>query len=462
MLSVSGCRGITGASFTPMTAARFAAAWAADVRMHRGVERPTLIVGRDGRAGGDALMRSVIASLNAAGCNTIGIGTAATPTVGVIVRAKEADAGLVVTASHNPAEWNGLKPITEAGAAPLPDRMRGLLQRYHEESPAWAPWDAVGTHTDDITADAVHVDAVMGALGAVIDPYEIIEARFKVVVDSVNASGVEGARLLLSRLGCEVVHLNDDKSGLFPHPPEPTAENLISLAEAARVHGPAVAFAQDTDADRLALVTGGGAYIGEEYTLALCAMSLLESMGERARDTVLCANLSTSRMIDDVAARYGARVLRTPVGEANVNRGIVGEEAPLGGEGNGGVIWPAVVHIRDSLGTMALILALLARTGKSLEELVAQIPGYAIEKRKAPIDDALAQKAPALLKAAFEGARVDEQDGIRLDFKADDGEAWLHARASNTEPIYRLIAEAPTPEGARTILDRAESVLGAG
>ncbi|MEM1423977.1 MAG: phosphoglucosamine mutase [Planctomycetota bacterium] len=459
MLSVSGCRGITGASFTPETIARYAHAWADDVRAETTTERPTIVVGRDGRAGGGALQRLVEGALNAAGCDTVGLGTATTPTVGLMVRRLDAHAGLVLTASHNPAEWNGLKPITRAGAAPTPARMKGLIERYHANANDWRTWDALGTHTERTDSAALHVRTVLDAVARVCDPAYIASRRFSVIADSVNASGVEGCRLLLSELGCDLTHLNDDDSGLFPHPPEPTEDNLKGLAEAVGERNADAAFAQDTDADRLAILGPGGVYIGEEYTLVLCATALLESMGNDARGAVLCANLSTSRMIDDVAAKYGATVVRTPVGEANVSSVMVERAASLGGEGNGGVIWPDVVLIRDSLASMALVLALMARTGRTIEELVADVPRYAIVKTKAPITEALRDDAPRLLTEAFAGADVDTQDGVRFDFDTEGGRGWLHARPSNTEPVFRLIAEAPTGAGANAIIARAQRAL---
>ena len=459
MVTVSGCRGITGSSFTPETIARYAGAWAADVRSRAKVDRPTIVIGNDGRAGGGVLQKVVESALNAAGCDTVGLGVATTPTIGLMVKQLSADAGLVVTASHNPAEWSGLKPITEEGAAPGPKRVLRLIERFKSEAVSWATWDHLGAHTENTQSATLHVEKVIQAISNVCDPQEIAALRFKVIADSVNSSGVIGCRELLGRLGCELTHLNADTSGLFPHPPEPTAENLADLARTVSEHDADVAFAQDTDADRLALIGPGGVYIGEEYTLALCTMSLLESMGDKAKGAVLCANLSTSRMIDDVAERYGATVVRTPVGEANVSSAMAQHDAILGGEGNGGVIWPEVVMIRDSLGAMALILALMTRTGRTLTDLTRDIPSYAIVKTKAPITDALRSKAPQKLKDALEGARIDEQDGIRLDFPSGTGSAWLHARPSNTEPIFRLIAEAPTQSEAEAIIRRAQEAL---
>lgn len=269
---------------------------------------------------------------------------------------------------------------------------------------------------------------------------------------------------LLSMLG-EVVQIHCDESGVFAHTPEPTADNLHDLCEATRALGVDAGFAVDPDADRLAIVDERGSYIGEELTLALSAWSLLEALGDSAKGQTLCANLSTSRLIDDVAARYGARVVRTAVGEANVVQGMIDHGALLGGEGNGGVIWPEISFVRDSLAGMALVLALMGRTGKTISQLVADLPSYAIVKRKVELADrSLADKAGEKVASHFKGrGSIDRQDGVRVDiadYEKSGQAAWLHVRASNTEPIMRLIAEARTPELAERLLDEAARAIG--
>jgi phosphomannomutase len=268
--------------------------------------------------------------------------------------------------------------------------------------------------------------------------------------------------LLLEALGCQPHFINDEPTGVYTHPPEPLRENLGELTALTAARGAAIGFAQDPDADRLALVDSEGRYIGEEYTLALAAMSYLDALPAHQRTRVaLATNLSTSRMIDDVAEQYGATVERTPVGEANLVEWMLPNGSPLGGEGNGGVIWPDVVPIRDSLSAMALTLALMARTGQTLADLVDDMPAYAIVKRKAPFDPAALDRLDHALSATFPEAAANTADGVRLDLTADDGgKAWLHVRPSNTEPILRLIAEAPTRERAEALLDHAARALG--
>lgn len=494
MLSVSGCRGIFGRTMTPETAARFAGVFGAFLR-ERGNEgttekrRPLVVLARDGRAGGECLLIAASAGLLAAGCDVHSLGVAMTPTVGVMVDARKAAGGLVLTASHNPQEWNGLKPVlrsaslnvgTVDASAPGKDTADQLIALYEAASSKSHGSQVNSTNTwVGPTEIGIASEAPRAALGIPSEPtnthlYVVKEALKEIgahddrasmaitcVLDSVNASGVEaGAALLGKRL---IHHLGAGTSGLFPHPPEPTRENLAALCRFTAEKRADVGFAQDPDADRLAIVDEKGEYIGEEYTLVLAAEAVLGAMAARSpgstKGQILCVNLSTSRMIEDVAAKYGAKVIRTAVGEANVVSAMKQHHAVLGGEGNGGVIWPRVTYIRDSLGSMGLVLALMARTGKKISQLVADVPEYAIVKRKVELrakEDA--QRAVEAVAQAYARERVDRQDGVRIDFDAK--RAWLHVRASNTEPIMRLIAEAPTKAIAEGVLDEAARMIG--
>lgn len=466
MLSVSGCRGIVGASITPEVASRFAGAFAGWVIERSGESRPTIVFGKDGRAGNGALHLAAVSGLLAAGARVVDLDVAATPTVGVMVEHHSAQGGLILTASHNPAQWNGLKCLavdatTKRATAPRANDAQGIIDRFRAGRIALASHDGQGRLDHDATGEHIHVARVLKAVGSVASPEQIRAQGFRVAVDSVNSSGAKGARLLLEALGCDITHVHADGSGVFPHSPEPTAENLAAFGDDVRASSAQVGFAQDTDADRLALLDEAGAYVGEEYTLALACRALLE-FDSSAKGGKLAANLSTSRMIDDVSARFGGgEVLRTPVGEANVVDAMLAQGCPIGGEGNGGVIWPAVTMIRDSLGAMALVLALMARTGQSLSALAKEIPAYVIEKRKTPVREGLAARACDAIAAQFGGGKIDTQDGVRVDFDGGgEDPAWLHVRASNTEPIIRLIAEARTPERAAQLLDEAERVVG--
>jgi len=475
MLGVSGLRGIVGESLTPEVAARYAgtvANWLAE-RIGR---TPFVLVGRDGRAGGEMIEHAAVAGLMAAGARVCRLGVVMTPTVGVATDMLTADAALIITASHNPQQWNGIKILirqrswaspgdedTDACAPPA-DLAEEIVARFHAGHPAAVPIDDLTDSWEDHDSTESHCDRVGEAVSTLlgVDSFwdEIAGKVHRVVIDAVNASGVEADAVFFEDTSCRAIQLHGEHSGRFPHPPEPTRENLSTpggLCDAVPGLSADVGFAQDPDADRLAIIDENGAYIGEEYTLVFAAEAILGAMGKEAKGRVLCTNLSTSRMLDDVAARHGARVVRTPVGEAHVVAAMRKHDAVLGGEGNGGVIWPAVTLVRDSLSAMALTLCLRARTGRTISQLVADMPAYAIEKRKAP----LANKSdanPALQRIAdrYKSERVDRQDGVRVDF----ANRWVHVRASNTEPILRLIAEAPTADAANELLDEVAAIVG--
>lgn len=390
----------------------------------------------------------------------VDLGVAMTPTVGVMVRKLGAAGGLVLTASHNPQQWNGLKPITRKGHAPSKAEAEMLIERFYSHDATQKIRNGKIMPLDD--APAVHVSRVLEALGELYDLDAIRSARHRVLLNSVNASGALAGRMLLDELGCEVVAVHDEPSGVFPHTPEPTAENLAWMGPRIAECGAAVGFAQDPDGDRLAMLDGAGRYIGEEYTLALGVLAVLERMapGSGSGGALVAANLSTSRMVDDIAARFGARVVRTPVGEANLVQSMVREGVVIGGEGNGGVVWPRVGLIRDSLVAMGLTLALLTAEHRTLAEVVGELPAYAIVKRKRAVREGLVSEVLDAVRRAFPEGRVNEEDGVRVDVTLHEGAGWVHGRASNTEPIVRLIAEAPTAAAAEAMLDRVETAMG--
>lgn len=461
MLSISGLRGITGASFTPEVAADYARAFAASIESERAPSpnasaRPRLCVARDGRLGGDVALAAVREALLACGADVIDLDVAMTPTVGVAIGSHAADGALVVTASHNPQEWNGMKALDAQGLAPSPERAAKLIERFRRirATRAGAPAaDVRGSlHSVDDAAE-VHVEKVLG----LVDVERIRAANLPVVLDSVNASGCVAGRMLLERLGCRLTHLNGEQTGIFPHAPEPLESNLGDLMRATAAAGAACGFAQDPDADRLAIVDERGRYLGEEFTLALACWHMLERRGPG----VMAANLSTSRLIDSVAARFpGSRVIRTAVGEAHVAGALKREGGLIGGEGNGGVIVPEITWIRDSLSAMALVLDLLAARGRPLSSIVSELPHAHMIKSKldlAAVGGAAAVK-PALerVRSAWPDARVSTVDGVRLDF--EDG--WLHLRASNTEPIIRIIAEAENAARAEALVVECRRAAG--
>ena len=478
MLSVSGCRGILGQSMTPEVAARFGSVFGSLLRERSPSDkRPLVILGRDGRAGGDILARAAGAGLAGAGCDVLDCGVAMTPTIGVMADIRNAAGGLIITASHNPQEWNGLKALvrssdappaavsTSAPAKPLADELIARFRSTTAHSPLPTAQFSPGTIAPCASGAALglpseathaHVERVRDALGAIGCTQDRRWQAIKCIVDSVNASGTSGAKALL---GPNIIHhLGSSDSGIFPHTPEPTKDNLTTLARFTAEKRASAGFAQDPDADRMAIIDERGTYIGEDYTLVLAAEAVLGADPARSTGATVCVNLSTSRMIDDVAARHGARVVRTPVGEAHVVEAMKREKAILGGEGNGGVIWPRVTYVRDSLSAMGLLLALMTRTGKSISQLVADIPAYSIVKRKVDLrDQSEAAKAVEAVARNFASAKVDRQDGVRVDIASR--RAWLHVRASNTEPIMRLIAEAPTDADATALLDEAAAAI---
>lgn len=490
MLSVSGCRGIVGASLTPEVVARFAASYASWL-LDRAAGKPvTVVVGRDGRAGAQMVHRAALAGLCGSGCDVVDLGVAMTPTTAVLTDAYRQESpdgivgGMVLTASHNPQQWNGLKCLLaesgqhdSAACAPPAAFAQEIIERFNAGRIRLAEWNDIGEITDDDSATETHIDRLTSAIedeGLVTDASRL-GAGLSIAVDSVNASGARASHMCLEALGVEeILHLGAEQTGIFPHAPEPTADNLSlpgGLCDAVRENESDIGFAQDPDADRLAIIDEKGRYIGEEYTLALSALAVLEAMkraGQETQGHVLATNLSTSRMIDDVAARYGAKVLRTAVGEANVVEAMKSRGAILGGEGNGGTIWPRVTYVRDSLSSMALVMWLIApgpNGGKKrkLSDIVASLPAYAIRKHKVDLarkDDA--RPAVEKIASAFRSQRVDLQDGAWVDFTSGPlaGKAWLHVRASNTEPIMRLIAEAPTPAMADQVLAEASGIIG--
>jgi phosphomannomutase len=352
----------------------------------------------------------------------------------------------MVTASHNPAPWNGLKFLDHRGLAPDAALARELAnireqRRWKTITAGFKP-----AQTDDHASDR-HAEAVCSAVEIDLGPIR----GSKIVLDSINGAGSIVSGDFLRRLGCDVVHINGQATGDFVHAPEPVAENLVSLSEAVRRERAVIGFAQDPDADRLAIVDEQGRYIGEEYTLALATWSTL-----LRRKGSVAANLSTSRLIDAVAHRFGVPVYRTPVGEANVARAMLDHACVVGGEGNGGVIDPRFSWVRDSLAAMSLVLQLVAATGKRISELVAELPALVMIKQKA--ENSRERIAAAVDKAAtaFANLKPDRSDGVRIDFP--DG--WVHLRASNTEPIVRLIAEAASAPAAEQLVARVRAAAG--
>jgi phosphomannomutase len=451
MISVSGIRGHVGTDLTPELVARYAAAlgaWstlARDNRLSAGpAERPTVVLGRDARTSGPMFARAATAGLMSVGVDVIDLGVVPTPTVQLGVEHHHAAAGLILTASHNPIEWNALKFVGPDGIfldAEAGKKVRSLA----EQGPARSSWSNLGAVREDPGAIDRHLDAILDL--RLIDVPLIQSREYRVALDCVRGAGAGAMLPLLERLGCRVEGINLEMDGRFPRPPEPVPENLGELGQLVRRTGAQIGFAVDPDVDRLALVDESGRAIGEDYTLAFAVRAVLDGRLKEGDVPTVVVNLSTSLVVEDAARKAGARFIRAPVGEANVARSIRDEGAVIGGEGNGGVILPALHIGRDAPLGVALILQLLAKTGATLSQLVAESPRYTIVKAKASRGSDL-RLLYDRLRSRFPDAVVDERDGLRLAWP----DRWLHVRPSGTEPILRLIAEAPTEADAQALV----------
>ena len=442
IISISGMRGIVGENLTAPVAADYGRAFGTFLRNKQPAEEEKLSVciGRDSRPSGRMLKSAVAAGLCDIGIDVVDLGIVTTPCVGVMIRELACSGGVVVTASHNPAQYNGIKLLLSNAVAPPADAAERIKQHFFDKHFTVVDSANIGKVTFNEQTDSTHIRKVL----AIIDKEAIAAKRFKVALDSVNGAGGPVTKKMLSELGCEVVAINDEPTGLFAHTPEPTAESETLLCEVVRTKAAAIGFAQDPDADRLAIVDEAGTYIGEEYTLALAAKYVFSKKTGTAS-----TNLSTSRMINDIAEEAGGQVIRTPVGEANVAAAMLQHNCIIGGEGNGGVIDLRVGPIRDSLVGIAFVLQLMTETGNSISQLVSQIGGYYMSKDKFAADQSQVRQILNSAKEVFADAKLDTSDGCRFDF--DDG--WLHLRASNTEPVMRVIVEAKDRPTARKYID---------
>ncbi len=466
MISVSGMRGIVGTDLTPELVARHAAAlgaWAV------AGGKPRAVLGRDARTSGPMFAHAAIAGFMSVGCDVIDLGLVPTPTTQLAVEHHHAGAGLILTASHNPIEWNALKLVGPDGVF-LDAESGAAVRALAESGPKRGGWDGVGRVTGDPDAIRRHLDLVLALPQVDVDL--IRRAGFTVALDCVRGAGGAIIPELLERLGCTVAGINLETDGRFPREPEPIPENLGQLSRLVRASGAQIGMAVDPDVDRLALVDESGAPIGEDYTLAFAVRAVLgksvsryvgKSVNSGATDLptyrptdrpTVVANLSTSLVVEDAATAGGARFVRAPVGEAHVARVIKDERAVIGGEGNGGVILPELHIGRDAPVGVALILQYLAREKRPISALVGGAPRYRIVKAKFQRGADL-HVAYSALKARFPDAQADERDGLRLAWPG----RWVHLRPSGTEPVIRIIAEAPTEADAVGLLEEVRTLL---
>ena len=441
MVSISGVRGRVGEALTPEIMAKFAAgfgAWA----LARSGGKATIVVGRDSRVSGPMFQAVVHAALQSVGCNVLDIGMVPTPTVQLAVEHHHAAGGLAITASHNPIEWNALKFIGPSGLFLDSAEAADMWKVVDGEIPR-ATWDKLGTVTADRDAAREHIEKILAL--PFLDVEGIRKRGFRVGLDCVRGAGGVFMPVLLELLGCKLATINMEPDGRFPRPPEPVAENLGELQKLVQDSHCDLGMAVDPDVDRLALVSDEGVAIGEDYTLALAAKVVL-----RHRKGPVVTNLSTSRIVDDIATEAGTRVIRAPVGEVNVATRMRSEKAPIGGEGNGGVILSELHLGRDAPVGAALILQLLLEEGEKrpLSKIVASYPRYIIVKDKLDRPNAPLDTVYEALKRAFPDAEADTQDGLRLTWP----DRWVHIRPSGTEPIVRVIAEAPSAAEAERLV----------
>jgi phosphomannomutase len=435
-ISISGVRGVVGESLTPTLLTRFAQAFGTYVGSG------AIVMGRDTRTSGEMVRQAVGAGLLSSGCRVIDLGICPVPTVQLLVRQLGARGGICITASHNPAEWNALKFINSAGLFLSGAQARQLLDIYHQGEYVKVTGSEMRSVEPSAGSIDLHIKAIMETLGPL--PASLERRRLRVVVDSCNGAGSIIAPRLLEELGVEVIQINTTPDGLFPRGAEPVPENLGALSRAVREHAADIGFAQDMDADRLAVVSEEGEAIGEEYTLVLAARYVL------AREPgPVVANLSTTSMLDAVAATFNCPIYRSRIGEANVAEEMQRQNAVIGGEGNGGVIYPRINFARDSLVGMALILHLLENMGPPLSAIISELPRYYMVKEKLACRSDKIGRVLRMVRKEYARWPVDSRDGIKVIMP----EGWFLVRGSNTEPIIRLVSEAKTEEGARRMIE---------
>jgi len=451
VISISGIRGTIGGApgqgLTPIDAVQFTSAYASWLRSATRNPRPTIVLGRDARISGPMVEQLVTATLAAMGCNVLQLGLATTPTVEMAVTEVKADGGIILTASHNPAEWNALKLLNGKGEFLSAADGEAILQKARSGDYTYAEIKNLGEIKPLDGMDVKHIDRV--AAMDLVQLERIKEKKFRVVIDSVNSVGGLILPKLLHALGVEdIVELNGEPNGEFPHNPEPLPENLTEISETMVKEQADVGFVVDPDVDRLAVVCEDGSMFGEEYTLVAVADYVLsKTPGNTA------SNLSSTRALRDVTEGYGRSYFPSAVGEVNVVQAMKDHQCVIGGEGNGGVIYPEIHYGRDALVGIALFLSHLAESGGSCSELRDRYPAYTISKNKITLPEELDKDA--LLERFQEAYRdfdLNTTDGVKVDMP----QGWIHLRKSNTEPIIRLYAEAATPGEAERLANEAK------
>lgn len=437
IMSISGMRAVVGDTLDPSLALKMGKAFGTFIG------KGPVIIGGDTRVSYDMVQKAVVSGLVSVGTDVIDVGRVLTPTVQQMIRTFKARGGIVVSASHNPIQWNGIKLMNEDGSFLTPEEYANFEPLLQEDSFKLKTWDAIGRVTEIHDAVQRHVDIILSQ----IDTSSIKESKLRVLIDPNNGAGALANPILLDALGVDYDILNAEPNGHFNHDPEPLEANLSELKESLKKGHYDIGFAQDADADRLVILDENGRFIGEDYSLGICIDYILQT--EASPSDCVVVNLSTSLVIENIAKKYGLSTHYTKIGETNVTQGIRHHNAIAGGEGNGGVIYPKVGWGRDSLVGIVLALKHLAETKRKVSEIVSTYPSFVMIKDKYTIatrDDVL----PFLekIKAHYAEKKLDTQDGVKVYFD----NAWIHVRPSNTEPIVRIFVEAPSQEDAQKLI----------
>ena len=445
MISVSGIRGIFGTDLTPENLSRFTAAYGTWLK------GGTVVLGRDSRTTGKICEDIVASTLASVGCDVIKVGIVPTPTVAMGVLKYKAAGGIIISASHNPAQWNALKLLNNTSEFMDAEQGKEMLEIANSGQFSYQPYDKIGQIREDSELLNYHIEQILDL--PFIDTAKIASANFSVAVDAVNGAGSEGVPQLLEELGVKTVHkLHCTPNGLFPHNPEPLPEHLTEICEVVKEKGADLGVVTDPDADRLALVDNTGILFGEEYTQATVFDFILSK-----KTGATATNLSSSRVADDISKKYDQLCHRSPVGEINVVKEMQKANAVVGGEGSGGVIVPDLHYGRDALVGIACVIQHLAEQGISSSEYRATLPNYFMSKSKIQLDELGkdADEVLDLVKERYADLKPDTRDGVKVDFE----EGWVHLRKSNTEPIIRIYTEGKSPKEAEAFANRIRMLI---